>query len=221
MSDVAAGPPPGLRAAIAADLAPVKPLRAPLVRGLALVPIAIVLLVAAPLVFDSRDLTSLGWSWSWGASILQLCAGLALVVAALRESVPARTWSRPALIALAVAPVVIVTAIALVSWQRSPIAIARQGLVVGAMCLAASAITALPATSLAVLLALTAYPTRPAVAGWLAGLGGGLLADAGWRLFCHFSEPSHVLVAHLGSVLVAGAMGAAGARLLHRLRRAD
>lgn len=217
MSDLA--PPSGLRAAIAADLAPVRPLRAPLVRGLAMVPLAMVLLLAAPLVFQFRDLAALGWSWSWGASILELCAGIALVVAALRESIPARTWSRPALIGLLAVPVVLVTAIALVSWQKSPIAIARQGLVVGAICLTASVISALPATCLAVLMALHAYPTRPAVAGWLAGLGGGLLADAGWRLFCHFSEPSHVLVAHLGGVLAAGAIGAAGTTLLHRARR--
>ena len=218
MSDHASGAPPGLRATIAAELRPVRPLRPPLVRGLALVPVAMVLLVAAPLVFEFRDLAALGWSWSWGASILQLGAGLALVVAALHESIPARTWSRAGLVILAAAPVVIVSAIALVSWQRSPIVLAGPGLIVGAICLTASAITALPATSLAVLLALNAYPTRPAIAGWLAGLGGGLLADAGWRLFCHFSEPSHVLVAHLGGVLVAGAIGAVGARSLHRAR---
>jgi len=219
MSDHASGAPPALRATIAAELRPVRPLRPPLVRGLALVPVAMVLLVAAPLVFEFRDFAALGWSWSWGASILQLGAGLALVVAALRESIPGRTWSRAALATLAAAPVAIVTAIALVSWQRSPIVLAGPGLIVGAICLTASAITALPATCLAVLLALNAYPTRPAIAGWLAGLGGGLLADAGWRLFCHFSEPSHVLVAHLGGVLVAGAIGAVGARWLPRARR--
>lgn len=218
MSDHASSPPPGLRATIAAELRPVRPLRPPLVRGLALVPVAMVLLVAAPLVFEFRDFAALGWSWSWGASILQLGAGLALVVAALRESIPGRTWSRAALVTLAAAPVAIVTAIALASWQRSPIVSAGPGLIVGAICLTASTITALPATCLAVLLALNAYPTRPAIAGWLAGLGGGLLADAGWRLFCHFSEPSHVLVAHLGGVLVAGAIGAVGARSLRRAR---
>ena len=219
MSDYAAGPPPALRAMIAAELTPVRPLRPPLVRGLMLVPVACVLLVAAPLVFDFRDLAALGWSWSWGASILQLGAGFALVVAALRESIPGRAWSRPALVMLAAAPIAIVTAIGLVSWQRSPIILTGPGLLVGAICLTASAITALPATCLAVLLALNAYPTRPAITGWLAGLGGGLLADAGWRLFCHFSEPAHVLSAHLGGVVVAGAVGAIASRSFHRAFR--
>lgn len=47
-------------------------------------------------------------------------------------------------------------------------------------------------------LAARAYPTRPVVAGALLGLGAGLMANAGWRLFCHFSEPAHVLSAHVG-----------------------
>jgi hypothetical protein len=34
------------------------------------------------------------------------------------------------------------------------------------------------------------------------------MADAGWRLFCHFSEPSHVLSAHLGGVVIAALAGA-------------
>jgi hypothetical protein len=109
-----------------------------------------------------------------------------------------------------------VLAVTLASWRLSPAAPLGPGLTVAAMCLASSAITALPATLLAVVLALRAYPTRPVVAGWLAGLGGGLMADAGWRLFCHFSEPAHVLAAHLGGVIVAALVGAAAARRLAR-----
>jgi len=47
-------------------------------------------------------------------------------------------------------------------------------------------------------LAARAYPTRPVVAGALLGVGAGLMANAGWRLFRHFSEPAHVLSAHVG-----------------------
>jgi hypothetical protein len=71
---------------------------------------------------------------------------------------------------------------------------------------------------LTAILAVRAWPTRPAVTGWLAGLGAGLMADAGWRLFCHFSEPSHVLAAHLGGVLAAGAVGAVITPRLPRVR---
>jgi hypothetical protein len=216
MTDHVAGPPPALRAAIARDLAPVRPLASPVARVAAMIPVAIVLLLAAPLVFSFRDLDALGLVWSWGASVLQVMAGLALTVAALRESVPGRTWSSLALWLMAAAAVGIVVGTTLASWQLSPVAIRGAALIVGAMCMASSAITALPATLLAVVLAMRAYPMRPVVTGWLAGLGGGLMADAGWRLFCHFSEPAHVLAAHLGGVVAAGAIGALAARRLAR-----
>ncbi len=216
MTDHVAGPPPALRAAIARDLAPVRPLPSPVVRAAAMIPVAIVLLVAAPLVFSFRDLSTLGLAWSWGASVLQAMAGLALTVAALRESVPGRAWSPLALCLIAASAVAIVVGTTLASWQLSPVAIRGAALIVGAMCLASAAITALPATLLAVVLVMRAYPTRPVVAGWLAGLGGGLMADAGWRLFCHFSEPTHVLAAHLGGIVAAGAIGALAARRLAR-----
>lgn len=45
------------------------------------------------------------------------------------------------------------------------------------------------------------------IAGAVLGLGAGLMADAGWRLFCHFSEPGHVLPAHLGGVVLAMVAG--------------
>jgi hypothetical protein len=77
-------------------------------------------------------------------------------------------------------------------------------------------VSSLPVVALASILAARAYPTRPLLAGALLGLGGGLMADAGWRLFCHFSEPAHVLAAHLGGVLVATALGSLLARRLSR-----
>jgi hypothetical protein len=43
----------------------------------------------------------------------------------------------------------------------------------------------------------------------LLGVGAGLMADAGWRLFCHFSEPAHVIAAHLGGAAVTALAGAA------------
>jgi hypothetical protein len=80
---------------------------------------------------------------------------------------------------------------------------------VGALCLGSSAATALPVIALANVIAARAYPVRPAIMGLMAGLGGGLIADAGWRMFCHFSEPSHVLSAHAGGVLLAALAGSA------------
>jgi hypothetical protein len=87
---------------------------------------------------------------------------------------------------------------------------------VGLLCLSGSAATALPIVALANVLAARAYPTRPLLIGVLSGLGAGLMADAGWRIFCHFSEPAHVLAAHLGGVVVSALAGAALAVTLRR-----
>lgn len=205
-----------LLARVASDLTPVEPLPPPIVRALALTPFAVLLLVAAPLAFDFRNLGALGWFWSWGASIAQLIVGLTVVAVALRESVPGRHWPLPALIALLSAVVLLFIAVTWGTWSASPVRLARQWWLIGAMCAGASAASALPAVALSSILVVRAYPVRPAFTGFLAGLGSGLLADAGWRLFCHFSEPTHVITAHLGGVLLAAV---AGAWLTTRLSR--
>jgi hypothetical protein len=51
-------------------------------------------------------------------------------------------------------------------------------------------------------------PLRPGVAGALYGLGCGLIADAGLRLYCEYSAPLHVLVAHGGAIVGAMMAGA-------------
>ena len=197
-----------------------RPLAAPWRRALALGPFALVLLVAAPLVFQFRDLDALGLSLSWGASVLQAAAGMALVAAALEESVPGRSWSSGAL-------AVYRRGRGGAGRRRDDRELADEPGVArragggrwACICFVASVATALPATVVASILALRALPTRPAVAGLLAGLGGGLMADAGWRLFCHYSEPPHVLASHLGGVFAAALDGAALTPLLAALRR--
>ena len=63
------------------------------------------------------------------------------------------------------------------------------------ICFRTSALAALPAVIASGVLAARAFPLRPAIAGALYGLGSGLIADAGLRLFCEYSVPTHVLLA--------------------------
>ena len=216
MSDPSVQAPPDLRALVAADLTPVRPLRPPLGRAVALLPLALLLLVAAPLVFELRDVSRLGWFWSWGASLIQMTGGLLLLAAALNEAIPGRPWPAASLAGFVVAAIALVVTTTWGSWQASPVLLRGAWWSVGAMCLGASVTTALPAMALAAILAVRALPTRPVVTGLLIGLGAGLLADAGWRLFCHYSEPAHVLAGHLGAVLLAGLAGAALTGMLAR-----
>lgn len=217
MSEHVARLPDPLRAQLAAGYSPVKPLGAPMARALWLVPFAALSLVAAQFAFELRvDAPRLGWGGTWGISIAQVVVGLIVVAAALREAVPGRTWSRAASVLWIGMPIAIVIAVTWVSWQASPIRLRGGWYFVGGLCITGSIVSALPAVTMASILAARAYPIRPATAGALLGLGAGLMADAGWRLFCHFSEPAHVLSAHLGGVLVSMLIGSVLAKRLGR-----
>jgi len=212
--------PPQLRDRLAADYRPVRALPSPWMRAMWVMPLAIVALMAAPTAFNVRvDASRIGWFGLWGLSILQAAIGLSVVAAALRESVPGRSWSRPAIALWLAMPIVAMIAVTMFSWEASPVALRREWWTVWGVCFSGSAATALPVVALASVLAARAFPTRPALAGALLGLGAGLMADAGWRVFCHFSEPSHVLAAHLAAVVMSTAIGSLLAvRLCARLR---
>ncbi len=211
--------PPGLHALVASDLRPVRTLPAPGVRALLVAPLAAVLLVAAPLVFWWRfDLDVVGWPLSWGASVLQAIVGLLVIAVAFRESVPGRSVSAPMLIAAiggAGALLVLVTIATATVTHLAP----GRPVRVGWLCFTGSFVSGVPAVAIAGLLAARAFPLRPIVTGALYGLGGGLMADAGWRLFCEFSAPAHVFPFHLGAVIANLLLGMAWAGLLARRRR--
>ena len=63
-------------------------------------------------------------------------------------------------------------------------------------CLVMAIAGGLPAVALTAGLLIHTLPARPALAGALLGLGLGVMTDAGVRLFCWISTPSHVLAAH-------------------------
>ena len=198
--------PDDLRAAIARDLKPVKPLRSPYLRALALGPLAAAIVFAVPaLHFFRSDLGALGPVRAWGFSYAQAVAGIVIVAAALRESIPGRALSRPALAwtiagGLVIPAVVLVLTTSVFDIGPAP----GRALTEGLGCFRASAGASVPALILAALLAARAFPMRPGVAGALYGLGCGLIADAGLRLYCEYSAPQHMVFAHGGAIL--GAM---------------
>jgi hypothetical protein len=71
---------------------------------------------------------------------------------------------------------------------------------------------------LAVLLA-RGLPMRPGIAGSLAGMGAGTAVDGGWRLYCAYSNPTHVIFSHGGAVVVLTVAGVAIAVTVGRLRQ--
>jgi hypothetical protein len=212
--------PRDLRAFVARDLRPLTPLASPARRALGLVPVALALLVAAVLMFGlRRDASRIGLFLTWGASTLQILLGIALVVAALREAVPGTTLARRA-VGVAFGTVLIaVLTVTLMTWSTSPTLVAPgYEIYIWGICLTGTIVSALPALAVAGWLAARAFPLRPRLAGALYGIGAGLMADAGWRLFCHFSHPLHVFGAHTLGIVVTCLLGML---LATRLARSD
>jgi hypothetical protein len=202
--------PPSLRSRIAADLAPVAPLQRPWIRAAAALPLGLLLLFAASTTFGLRgDAGRLGWTLTWGLSTVELALGMLLIGLALREAIPGRVWSPPALLASLGTALGAVVLITLGTWRVSPTRILNEPVgYVTRVCFSYTLLGALPVILLAGLLVARALPMRPQIAGALYGTGAGLLSDAGWRLFCHYSDPGHVLPAHLGAVAAATLIGA-------------
>jgi hypothetical protein len=212
--------PKGLRDAVQRDLRPTRPLRPPLVRTLVLIPIAVAIVISVPgLRFFRADMQVIGFVKAWGFSFGQALAGLVIIAAALRESIPGRGLSRPAIVAMiavGLAIPVVLLAVTASAFDLGP----EPGHAVeeGIGCFRVSAISAIPALVAAAILAARAFPLRPALAGALYGLGCGLIADAGLRLYCEYTVPGHVLFGHGGAILGAMAVGAVVAKLVPRGR---
>jgi len=201
--------PRDLREKVARDLAPARPLRPPIVRALVLVPFAAAVVVAIPaLHFFRSDMAAIGFIRAWGFSIGQAIAGLVIVAAALREAIPGRSLSRIVIAGIIVCGLALPAALLMLTAGSFDIGPRPgQALAEGLSCFRVSAVGALPALMIAAFLAARAFPLRPSVAGALYGLGGGLIADAGMRLYCEYTQPEHLILAHGGAIaasIVAG-----------------
>jgi hypothetical protein len=141
-----------------------------------------------------------------------MCAGIFVMWAALRESVPGTTLSRRFAGTIFGTALVVLIGITWITWLASPTTIRPEAEIhVWRICVAGPLLAALPAFAVAGLLVTRAFPLRPPLAGALYGLGVGLMSDAGWRLFCHFSDPVHVFGAHtlaVGLLCTAGSLAA-------------
>jgi hypothetical protein len=209
-----------LRQAILRDLAPVRPVLPPSWRTFLLLLPALPLALAPPMGLGvRRDAHLLGPVVLWGASLVQGALGALLLFAALREAVPGRELRLARmLLATGFAAALAITGL---TWSHSATTVppGRQ-LFFWEVCFVGPMLLGLPVVFVALWLALRAYPLRPALAGALAGLGVGLLIDAGWRTYCHVSDPRHVLAAHASAVAALCAVAALSSAVLSRRQRA-
>jgi hypothetical protein len=179
------------------------------VRALAIGPLAMATVVAVPLVtFFRSDMTELGVLRAWGLSFAESLGGVLVIALALRESIPGRALSRRALtlaFALGLALPFAIMALTATPFSTGPSEFHWGETVV---CFRTSFAAAVLPLLVATLLVARALPLRPGIAGALYGLGCGLVADAGLRLYCEFTVPVHFLTAHAGAVVAALGAGA-------------
>jgi hypothetical protein len=212
--------PERLRARVLAEWAPVVPLRSPWRRTWALAPLAALMAVVAARYWGPRrELDGLGLHLTWLLSAAQWGTGLWVLSLAFREAVPGRSLTRRA---VAIASLLTLVVLAVNLGAKDLLA----GTVVPAgrewrfwtACVEGPVLLALPVLVLATLLVGRAFPVRPGVAGALTGLAAGILTDAGWRLGCFVTAPSHVVGAHWLAVAALTAVGAALAILADTIR---
>ena len=214
--------PATLEAAIRSDLQPVRRLPSPLLRTVWLAPLALVTLIAASRMFSFRmDADALGWTMTWAISVVQTVLALALIGLALRDAIPGRSLATPLVLLVSLAALGFTTAITLRTWSVSPTTIQSLSPVwVGEICFTGMMVSALPLLVAAAILARRAFTVRPWSSGALYGLGAGIGADAGWRLFCHFSDPVHVFPTHTGAVIATMGLGVIVAIVAQRVSAA-
>jgi hypothetical protein len=212
--------PAALMRAVLDDHAPVRPLAPPWRRALGLLPLGALAVIGAPLYWGWRvNIAELGPWLAWGLSSLQALGGLAVVGAALREAVPGRNLTRRALLVTLGSAVLLEVGVTLVTARSLPAAVPPGVWIRYAWeCLGMAAVGGVPVLAAAGWLCARALPTRPALAGGLYGVGAGVVADAGVRLFCWVSEPAHVLASHGAAIFGLAALGATAAVLVDRAR---
>ena len=201
--------PAAVEAAIRSDLRPVRPLPSPARRALRLAPLLALTVIAASSAFAvRRDAGTLGWILTWGASLTQAALALSLIALALHDAVPGRMVTRPAALIAAGSVLGFSLVATWRTWSVSPTMILPDMVGwVGRVCFVGTVVRALPLLAVAAVLAWSAMAVRPWSSGALYGLGAGLGADAGWRLFCHFSDPTHVVATHTAGVLASTLIG--------------
>jgi hypothetical protein len=210
-----------LRERVERDLAPVRPLAPPWRRAAMLLPWAAMLLLAVPVVWGLRgDRDTIGLWRLWGISMLQIALALGVAGTAVVESIPGHLRSRWTVLSIAALGLAAFLATTMVTFAASATFVpASFGARFFWICLSRPFLLGLPALAIVGILVWRGLASRPGLTGALAGLGAGLVSDASWRLYCHVSDPGHVLVAHAGAIAALAAVGAAAGAVVPRFWR--
>jgi hypothetical protein len=200
--------PDSLKAALAAGDC-VRPLSSPARRAIWIAPAAVAVMAIVLAWWGLRaDHTAVGPWRLWLASLLQVALAVMLSRFTLAESIPGQHPSLRSHVVVAFAAVLFVVLLTEATFAVSrtfvPAAWAPRFFWI---CFTRPIVLGLPVLLLIGVMLRHGLLSRPALAGALAGLAAGLASDAAWRLYCHVSDPTHVLAAHVGAILSLSATG--------------
>ena len=206
-----------LKAEVARDLAPVRPLRPAWMRALVLLPCAALGFGLLVLAFGPNWQKN-GLVWSLGA--LQILVAYAILWVGLREAVPGQGPGAPGLGLAAVVATVVVGATNFILVALRPRGVPPElELYFILHCLKVEVLLGLPIVALGFWLAVRGFPLRPTLAGVLGGLSAGVAAAGVWSLFCPVNSLAHLLASHIGPVLLVALAGLFAGALWARRRR--
>ncbi len=220
-------PPEALMRAIAQDLRPVRPAPQPLQLALRMAPLALLVSSAILIAIGPRsDSGILGPLLTWGASAAQFVLAIALVWIAAHESRPAGRLPRHIIYFAAIAAMLTVVFVTLLTFSKSPASVILNAppqveeklrafpWIVGLICGVGSTVAGAILVLFFSRVFRSSLATGPMVAGALYGAGAGLAINAGWRIACPFSTPWHALGAHGSAIIATVLVGALIGRFL-------
>lgn len=214
--------PDSLRRAVAADPGPVRRLASPPLRALVAAVWAVCAFVLVLALFGlRRDASHLGPVLMWGPVLIQVALGLLLVALALGEAVPGRGAGTglSALAAGAAFATLIAEAI-FVRQASAGVPVPDPWLGHGPACVSMTVLFGVSALVLVAALVVRARPLRVALAALLGGAGCGVLAEGIYRLHCGTTGLRHMLIWHLGAVVLLSLAGLAAGLAWERRERA-
>jgi hypothetical protein len=208
--------PAELLSVVERDLEPIQPLATPTRRALALLPIGLILFAGMPAFWHWQAQVKLAPWTAWGWSALEMGLSLIILAAAFREAVPGRELSGRKLSAL-----IIIACVGFVlfnsSAQPPPPTSTHDWMHWVWECIYMTISFSIPALVAPAWLVARALPNRPALAGAVCGLGVGIMADAGLRLFC-WDGGTHLVVAHGGAIVLLVVLGAISSTIVERIK---
>jgi hypothetical protein len=207
--------PADLRERVARSLAPVRPLPSPAWRTRPFLLFGVIGLAIVPVTWGIRENAAALGIGLWVLSLVQALVAAYLFRRVLAESIPGRLDDRWRVAGWGGLGLALMLGITIVTFVEAPSYVPDRLLwPYMYTCSTRTVLLGIPALAFAGILLRRGLTARPVLAGVLAGLGAGLMADSGWRLYCEVSDPSHVLTAHAGGVLGLSGLGALAGSLV-------